>query len=94
MRDLQQWGGFEDVESEIIKRPAVLDAGQVRALYASVATVLRLEPDEQRIVLDGLEALVRDTFGGQIERVFVTALYTGRRPAKAQDRPTEARSPQ
>ncbi len=81
LRDLQQWGGFEDLRSEVIRTPAVLDADQVRALYASVATVLQLEPDEQRLVLDELEALVRDTFGGHIERAFVTALYTGRRPA-------------
>jgi SAM-dependent methyltransferase len=77
---LRQWGGFVDAQAEIIKTPTVLDAGQVRALYASVATVLRLGPDEQRRVLDGLEALVGDAFGGAIERTFVTALYTGRRP--------------
>lgn len=83
LRDLGQWGGFEDVQSEIIKTPAVLDAGQVRALYASVATVLRLEPDQQRTVLNALEALARESFGGRIERTFVTALYTGRRPTPA-----------
>jgi SAM-dependent methyltransferase len=83
VRDLRQWGGFEDVRSEIIKTPAVLDAGQVRALYASVAIVLRLEPDEQRTVLDALEELARDSFGGRIERIFVTALYTGRRATPA-----------
>jgi SAM-dependent methyltransferase len=85
LRDLEQWGHFEDVQSEIIKTPTVLDADQVRALYASVATVLRMEPARQRTVLNELEALVRDTFGGQIERVFVTALYTGRRPTHPQD---------
>jgi SAM-dependent methyltransferase len=82
LRDLERWGCFEDVRSEIIKTPTILDAGQVRALYASVATVLRMEPARQRSVLDKLESLVRDTFGGQIERVFVTALYTGRRPTQ------------
>jgi SAM-dependent methyltransferase len=83
LRDLRQWGGLDDVQAEIIRTPTVLDAGQVRALYASVATVLQLGPDEQRSVLDELEALVRERFGGEIERLFVTALYTGRRPAHA-----------
>jgi SAM-dependent methyltransferase len=79
LHDLRRWGGFVETEAQIIKTPTVLDAGQVRALYASVATVLRLSPEARTEVLDGLEALVQD-FGGSIERVFVTALYTGRRP--------------
>ena len=83
LRDLAQWGGFADLESEVLTEPRTLDAGEVRALYASVALVLRRSPAEQALVLDGLEALVRDRFGGRVERLFVTALYTGRRPAAA-----------
>lgn len=79
LRDLARWGGFVDLESEVITEPRVLDAAQVRALYASVALVLRRSPAEQAAVLDALEALVRDRFGGRVERLFVTALYTGRR---------------
>ena len=51
----------------------------MRALYASVAHVLRRSPEEQAAVLDRLEALAREDFGGRIERLFVTALDTGRR---------------
>jgi SAM-dependent methyltransferase len=83
LRDLAQWGGFADLESEVLAEPRTLDAGEVRALYASVALVLRRSPAEQALVLDGLEALVRGRFGGRVERLFVTALYTGRRPAAA-----------
>ena len=64
----------------MLTEPRALDAGQVRALYASVALVLRRSPAEQALVLDRLEALARDRFGGRVERLFVTALYTGRRP--------------
>ena len=64
--ELRRWGGFVDVEADVIKTPTVLDADQVRALYASVATVLRLSPGDRTIVLDGLEALVRDRFGGTV----------------------------
>ncbi|HTU37642.1 MAG TPA: class I SAM-dependent methyltransferase [Acidimicrobiales bacterium] len=83
LQSLRTWGGFVDVESQVIRTKMELDAAQVRALYASVATVLRLAPEKQTSVLDGLEALVRDTFGGRVERTFVTALYTGRRPFEA-----------
>ena len=79
LRDLARWGGFVDLESEVITESRTLDAGQVRALYASVAHVLRRSPEEQAAVLDRLEALAREDFGGRIERLFVTALYTGRR---------------
>ncbi len=80
LHDLTRWGGLVDAEAEIIETPTELDAAQVRALYASVATVLRLAPDERTKVLDRLEALVREQFGGRIERLFVTALYTARKP--------------
>lgn len=81
LRDFARWGAFVDAEAEIIETPTELDAAQVRALYASVATVLRQDPAARTNVLDGLEALVRDRFGGKVERHFVTALYTARRPA-------------
>jgi SAM-dependent methyltransferase len=90
LRDLQRWGGFEDVGAEIFKTPRVLDAREVRALYASVALVLRRSPAEQVAVLDALEGIVRDRFGGSVERLFVTALYTGRRPEVAVTRGGDA----
>jgi SAM-dependent methyltransferase len=80
LRDLARWGHLEGLESEIIAEPRALDARQVRALYASVALVLRRSPEERAAVLDDLEALVHQRFGGRVERTFVTALYTGRRP--------------
>ena len=57
----------------------VLDGQQARALYASMATVLRRDPDEQTVILDSIENLAESVFGGAVERRFVTALYTGRR---------------
>jgi SAM-dependent methyltransferase len=79
-RDLERWGRFTDVEAEIIRAHRVLTAAQVRALFASVAVVLRRSPTEQARILDAIEGLVRDRFGGRVVRTFVTALYTGRRP--------------
>jgi SAM-dependent methyltransferase len=82
LRDLERWGHFRNLEAEIIRTPRVLDASQVRALFASVAFVLRRAPEEQTAVLDAIEDEIRDHFGGRVQRQFVTALYTGQRPGE------------
>jgi hypothetical protein len=45
-----------------------------------MATVLRRPRAEQQRLLDAIEQLAADRFGGDVERRFVSALYTGRRP--------------
>ena len=72
--------GFAGVRAELIRSAAWLDAAQVRALYATLAIVLRRPAAEQAAVLDRLEHLVADRFGGQVERRFLTAIYLGRNP--------------
>jgi SAM-dependent methyltransferase len=72
--------GFTDVESELIRSGLDMDAAQVRALYATMAIVLRRPQDEQVKVLDALEALVHRNHGGRVQRTFLTALYTARNP--------------
>jgi hypothetical protein len=57
-----------------------LSAQQAKALYASMATVLRRPPIEQDRLLDAIEQLAAKRYGGVVDRRFVTALYTGRRP--------------
>jgi SAM-dependent methyltransferase len=79
LRDLRSWGPFEHLEATIIETTFVLRAKQARALYGSMATVLRRDPDEQRAIVDSVESLVERVFGGAVQRRFVTALYTGRR---------------
>jgi hypothetical protein len=77
--DLQR-AGFVDVNGELIRSDAEMDASQLRALYATMAIVLRRPPSEQNDVLDALEVLVRDGYGGRVKRSFVTALYTAQNP--------------
>jgi SAM-dependent methyltransferase len=72
--------GFLDVETEVIRSVVVLDAASARALYASMAIVLRLPPEQQADVLNMVEANVHDRFGGRLERHMVTAMYTARNP--------------
>ena len=48
--------GFVDVASELIQSELEMDAAQVRALYATMAVILRRPPEEQARALDALEA--------------------------------------
>ncbi len=79
-RDMTRWAELDDVTSEIITWTCELTPVQARALYASMATVIRRPPDEQRTILDEVERIAAKTSDGFVRRRFVTALYTGRRP--------------
>jgi SAM-dependent methyltransferase len=79
-RDLERRAGLVDVDSELIRWTARLDPERVRALYASLIEVRRRPQQEQQRLLDALEAIARDQFSAVVDRAFVTALYTGRRP--------------
>jgi SAM-dependent methyltransferase len=79
-RDMSRWAGLDEVKSEIITWTCDLTPSQARALYGSMATVIRRHPDEQRRILDEVERIAAETSHGFVRRRFVTALYTGRRP--------------
>jgi SAM-dependent methyltransferase len=72
--------GFLDVESELIRSEVTLNAVQVRALYTSMTIILRRSPSEQPLLLDSIEGIVRDQFGGHVDLHFVTGLATARHP--------------
>jgi SAM-dependent methyltransferase len=80
VRDLSVWGGMVDLTAEVVPMSLVLSTERARALYGSMATVLRRPGDEQDRLLDAIERLAEGRFGGAVERRFVTAMYTGRRP--------------
>lgn len=79
--DLLQLAGLIDVEGELIQWTHRMDKAQLRALCASTIAILRRPQPEQRRILDAVVAIATEQFGGVVERPFVTALYTGRRPA-------------
>jgi hypothetical protein len=81
-RDLTRWAGLEDVSSQVTSWTCELTPVQARALYASMATVIRRPPDEQRRILDGVVRLAAEMSEGVVKRQFVTALYTGRKPLR------------
>jgi SAM-dependent methyltransferase len=72
--------GFVNIESEVIRSQVPMGAAEVRALYASMTTILCRPPAEQPRLLDAIEGIVRDEFGGEVDRHFITGLYTARNP--------------
>lgn len=72
--------GLIDVGAELIHWTARFDPTQLRAFYASTIRVLRRPEQEQRAILETLETHCAMEFGGLVERPFVTAMYTARRP--------------
>lgn len=72
--------GFTEVASELIRERVTMSADQVRALFATMAIVLRRDRGARPALLDAVADLVRDRFGGSVPRELVTGLYTARRP--------------
>ena len=85
--DLRRAAGLVDVMAELIAWDLVMNADQVRALFASLITVRQLPDRERGRVLDTLSGLVRDRFDGANTRPMLTALYTGRRGYGGDSRP-------
>ena len=73
--------GFVQATSETLRSQQRLDPAQVVALYATMAILLRRPEDQQARLLDTLEGIVANQFGGEVTRTFVTALYTARNPS-------------
>jgi SAM-dependent methyltransferase len=80
-RDLTELAGLTDVSGNLIRWTAELDTAQLRALYASMIRIRRLPVDDQRRTLDQISLLADHDFAGRVRRPFITAMYTGRRPA-------------
>ena len=69
-----------DIDAEVIRWTARLELPQVRAFYSPMIAVRRRPRRERERLLDELVSQAATDFGGTVERPFVTALYTGRRP--------------
>ena len=79
-RDLAERAGLAGVTGNLIRWAAELDTAQLRALYASMIRIRRLPADAQRRILDQISLLADHDFAGRVQRPFITAMYTGRRP--------------
>lgn len=72
--------GLVDVAAELIPWTARFDIDRLAAFYGSMIAVRRLAADERRELLATIASVAEGEFGGTVERPFITALYTGRRP--------------
>jgi SAM-dependent methyltransferase len=72
-------GAFEEPSFEKLKSRSLLDPSEVRRLYASFSDIGRLPDSERTRVLEEIERIAREEFGGQVERTITTTLYTARR---------------
>jgi SAM-dependent methyltransferase len=72
--------GFERPEHELIPWRADWDTNGIRNLYASFSPIARLDDGRRARILDGIARIAEEEFGGRIERVLRTSLYTAWRP--------------
>ncbi|MGH8986706.1 MAG: class I SAM-dependent methyltransferase [Acidimicrobiia bacterium] len=79
-RDLANRAALVDVTGELIRWTVRLDPDAVRALYASMIRIRRRPAEERERLLDAIAAVAAHEFDGMVERPFVTAIYTARRP--------------
>ena len=81
-QDLRAQAGLENVEGELIRWTGRMTPSQVRGLYGSMILILRLDPRVREPLLDRLEEIAEEDFGGAVERPFITSIFTGRKPAR------------
>lgn len=79
LADLRATGAFELVDHEIFPWPARFTPTQVRALYSTFPNVSGLPEPRRTEILDALESVAVNVFGGLVERIFYTAIYLARR---------------
>jgi SAM-dependent methyltransferase len=68
--------GFRDVEHEAVEWTLDLDAAQARQLYATYSNIARLPEPQREAILDAIQRIAEDEFGGRVERRMVTPIYT------------------
>lgn len=81
--DLERISQLHGVTAQTLHWSHRFDVAGLRAFYGSLIELRRRPPHQRRALLNGLEDIARDRFGGSVERPFVTVIYTGQRPEAA-----------
>ncbi len=71
--------GFTADAPQFLPWTLTLDPPAVRRLYATFSNVTALPSVERGALLDALEDIAASRFGGHVERIMTTAIYTARR---------------
>jgi SAM-dependent methyltransferase len=72
--------GFEDMQVEVVPWTHEWDAAGIRALFGSFSPILLLDDAERTRVLDAIERVAAEEFGGRVEKPMRTVLFTARKP--------------
>ncbi len=75
-----QAAGFVGTGFDPTHWTVTMDTARVLALAATYSVVALAEPDKRTRFLEALGNLVEQSFGGSVERRFVTSLYFGQKP--------------
>lgn len=73
--EIERSGHFGPVHHETIAWTGRHSAAQIRALFASYSPWLALASDRRAVLLDALEQLAVEDFGGTVERPYLTPIY-------------------
>ena len=73
--------GFEDGAHDEFRWAREWDAQEIRGLYSTFSPISVLEPARRREFLDTVARIAEDDFGGRVEKLLVTSLYTARKPS-------------
>ncbi|MGH1505949.1 MAG: class I SAM-dependent methyltransferase [Acidimicrobiales bacterium] len=68
--------GFDDIEVTRLSWTGRHSPAGLRAMFATFSPILALEEPDRTEVLDGIERLAAEEFGGVVERPYLTMLYT------------------
>jgi SAM-dependent methyltransferase len=77
--DLRRVGAFDRISVDEVRTELMLDPRRARALFGSFSPFLALQAKERERMLDRVERVLVERFGGRFERTNVTILYTARR---------------
>jgi SAM-dependent methyltransferase len=72
--------GLTDARAELWRWTRPYDAAALVALYRTFSPLRVLAPDQREHILSEIARIAENDFGGRVERMFTTALYTARRP--------------
>jgi SAM-dependent methyltransferase len=81
--EIEASGRFGAVEYEVITWTGRHTSEELRAMFASFSPWLALPAEQRILVLDALERLAAEQFGGMVERPYLTPLYTAPKLAGA-----------
>ena len=77
--EIEGSGSFGPVFNETISWTGGHTPEQLRALFSSYSSWRAIPADRRTVVLDALEAVAREEFGGVVERPYLTPIYMSRR---------------